>query len=477
MHNSSGSQDWLYQKSLVITLILAAVLAHSLTLYIGYLYTFALALLLPAALAFLHGGHAPLVRLRHLVLHLRWWHILWVLVFSSGLVFRVRDVAHIQSNPVDASAGYRLCLMIIVGLVLFRSLASRDSNWVRPLMGGLLLPLTLHALLALISVFWSIAPLWTFYKACEFLIDLVLLAAVLASLQNVRELKSLFDLTWLLLSLMIASIWLGVLTWPELAIKHGVGIVGLQIQGVVPAIASNGAGELGALIAIVAFCRLLTLHEHRQSYFLCFCLASTTLIFSQSRSAFTGFLFGLVLVLFMSKRIGLLVFSIAVSLGLFSTGLGVWLWEVLLRGQSIDQFMSLSGRLAWWTAGWDFFTENPLGAGAYAAARFGVLLQEGATVTSSIHNTWLEVLLGTGVVGLVLLLICFVATWKTLINFRSAEAKSSPVYSLYLESVGALAVLSVRSVFAPHFMWHPAIVFLLVLGFAELVRSKRLSLS
>jgi O-antigen ligase len=70
-----------------------------------------------------------------------------------------------------------------------------------------------------------------------------------------------------------------------------------------------------------------------------------------------------------------------------------------------------------------------------------------------VHNTFVEVLLDTGVVGLVLLVAGLVATWFWMFKVYP-HATASPIGRLlWFESVGVLSVLSVRSMFAVTLVW------------------------
>src|SRR5206468_12409864 len=133
---------------------------------------------------------------------------------------------------------------------------------------------------------------------------------------------------------------------------------------------------------------------------------------------------------------------------------------------------SLSGRIPLWESGWDLFKEQPLtGYGVYAAGRFGVIANLRDTSWSFIFNIWLEVLLGTGLLGVLPFLGAFIGTWMMLL--RSAPGAGncySLVQRLQVEAIGILAVLSVRSMFTVELIWHPPLNFLLVLGFAEYLR-------
>jgi O-antigen ligase len=146
------------------------------------------------------------------------------------------------------------------------------------------------------------------------------------------------------------------------------------------------------------------------------------------------------------------------------------LGKYFLRGQDPELFASLSGRVGWWEFAWHEFLKNPLtGLGAYTA-RFEVLAKIGESETSTVHNTYMEVIVGTGFWGLVPVLVALFATWWVLVRCLRNYFPSSQEWGMALEAVGVLAVVSVRSLFTTHLIEHPSLSFLLIVGYAELLR-------
>jgi hypothetical protein len=138
-------------------------------------------------------------------------------------------------------------------------------------------------------------------------------------------------------------------------------------------------------------------------------------------------------------------------------------------------FYSLTGRTHWWAFAGELVRDNPLvGLGGYAAGRFSVLGQLGATETSTLHSTWVELLVGVGLLGLIPFLITIAATWFNLL--RPANGKPVPPLAreLQVESIGIFVLLCCRSIVSDEFIWHPALAFFLVVLYAEVRRRGRL---
>jgi len=454
--------------------LLAGLTLGLLILYLGY-GALVIALGLPLGLLVISAFPVGATKVSATIRQLRWFHLLWLLLLLSGLVFRIREADAAVANPLDFWGLFRICLVGLVGFVLLFRLVMRQPDWLFFLGKGYVGFLTCYAIFALMSTFWSVYPAWTFYKSIEYLVDLALIAGILATVKTPEEFKTLFDWTWILLSCLVGSVWLGTIIWPEQAIFYGSSLLGFQIKGVLPAIAANGVGQLGALLTCVTFVRIILGNRQNWFYHIIFVGAVITMILAQSRSSLTGALVGMSLVFFVSKRKGPVFLTLVVMLAVLAlTPVSDVFLEFFQRGQNAQQFSSLTGRVTWWTHAWDLFMERPItGYGAYAGSRFAVLAEIGAHETSSLHNTWLELLIGSGLLSFFLVLIPVLCAWVTLSRVTMHVHNDGVRYALAVEALGILAVLSVRSFFSSAFIWHPPLSFLLVLGYAEFLRRTR----
>lgn len=421
---------------------------------------------------------------QHLKPQLRWYHGLWFLAFASALVFRIRGVSEIQQNPVDAWALYRIGLEIILTLALLIRLALRRTPWLGSMFRGFVGVLGAFGLVELASSAWSVYPAWTFYKACEYLMDVALLGAVLATVKSVKEYRDLFNWTWMLYGLLLVTTWLGVLVWPLQALypngkNVGVGILGIRLEGVLPALSSNDVGTFAAILALIALCRLLPVaakKSDRAWYILLLVASVATMVVSQTRSAIAGFLFGIFLLLLFSRRLGLsALLTFVVAPLLVVSSLGGLIWTFLERGQSTQQIETLSSRVDWWSFAWQTFMQRPLtGYGAYAAGRFAVLAKIGMGKTSTMHSDYLSMIVGTGFWGLILFLVALIGTWWFLTRYLHHSTAMSMEQQLAYEAIVVLGLLTVRSIFMTMLTWHPPLHYLAILGYAEFLRRRRL---
>jgi O-antigen ligase len=403
-----------------------------------------------------------------------WWHKLWLLLFVSGLVFRVRESSTIRESPADFWSVFRIGLVGLVGLCLLARLSLNQTPWLGSLFRGLVGVLASYALVSVVSTAWSVYPAWTLYKSVEYFVDLALVAAILVAAPSTENYKTLFDWTWLLYGLQLASVWTGALVWPQAALQRDVGLIGVQLYGVLPVVHANAVGDISAALGIVATRRLLLgspAESNRALYFSIFGASLVSLVLSQTRSAIVGFVLGAVLLLFLSRR---LVTIALLTVGSFLAGMTTVpdiLRVYFLRGQTVALFQSFTGRVSWWEYAWQRFMEQPLaGYGAYAGGRFAVMEHLGATTSYGMHNTYMEVIVGTGLWGLLPLLLALLGIWWVLIRAFPRSSTTPLGRGLVAEALALLVLLTIRSFFETRLIWHPSQDFLVVLAFAEFLR-------
>ena len=239
---------------------------------------------------------------------------------------------------------------------------------------GVLGALSVFGLICVASTAWSVFPPWTLYKSVEILVDFALLATILETIDSIEDFQNLFNWTWALYGLVLVSVWMGAAIWPQEALygeKFDVGTLGLRLQGVLPALSSNDVGTFAAIIGLLAFARLLPISEERfeRSWYGLLLVASVvTMVCSQTRTAITGFLAGVFLIMLFTRRRGMatfLTFVVTPLVGIVT--MGGLVWSYLERGQTETQLASLSSRADWWSFAWQTYLERPLlGFGAYA---------------------------------------------------------------------------------------------------------------
>jgi O-antigen ligase len=404
------------------------------------------------------------------------WQGLLLLLFVSGLVFRIRSATAIQETPVDAYAGIRIVLVAATACTLLACLVLRKPDWSKSLFRGLVGALTAYALVSAISALWSVFPAWTLYKSLEYLVDVALFAAILATVRSAQTYRALYNWIWVMYGALLLTVWVGAVVVPGEAWLPTDNLLRVRLSGVFPALDQNSVGEFAAYLAIVALVRLLFSTGRGGAFHRAvFAFGLITLVFSQTRVAIVGFLLAALLILFFSKRRGLLaILVLGVGLLLLTSNAAAPLWALWQRGESLEALQGFSGRLTMWEFGWDRFLERPLtGYGAYAGGRFAVVAEVANPNTSSVLSSYIEVLVGTGLWGLVPMLFALAGTWWFLIRSLSRFPDSALERQLAVEAVGLLAIITARSFFTTLLIWHPALPFLATLGYVELLRRRQ----
>lgn len=395
----------------------------------------------------------------------RWLYLAWACTLAATLVWSLSRDALLSAEEAGANNFIRLGFLALGALVIAFVGMKYKFAFLRELSSGVLGLFALFALWGLASTLWSVSPVGTLYKAVEYGVVLSLFAVAASSIRlmfrdpdsRLFALKRLFDWHWFLLFLLTASVYVGVLVFPEYAIlrnyRDQVGALGFSLQGALPGLSENAVGTLGAILAVVAFVRMLLRPKVRMFWAPIFVLSLVTMVLTQSRSPILAFVVAGAAVLLASRRLGVLLVAGTLAIAVVLTQYGQLLYDFMVRGQSEENLTQLTGRVSFWQESFEAIQERPLsGYGANVGGRYVLESAFGETI-STVHSSYVEVLIDTGAVGLVLLLAGLFATWAWMFKLRS-HMMLSPIGSLlWVESLGVLTVLSVRSLFAVTLVW------------------------
>jgi hypothetical protein len=371
------------------------------------------------------------------------------LLLLSTLVFRGRSADELAYNPLDAAAQFRV-LCVVLALML-GALALISRPYAAPLNGRLTsLPIRLYCFYVFV-VFLG-APLsvnlpLTTYRGVELLTALIVMVGARRSVGDEGADRIGLVLYRFTVGLLL-SVWIGFLIAPDLAqskILSTTAPLGWQIVGVWPSISSNGVGALGVLVTFWSLARLRTLPSPtilgRGLAYATAGLGIASLILAQYRTGYVAFVVGLLVYLCFGRRWTLVTLVLGAVLGVVAMAPPSLVKEAepyVLRGQTTERASELSSRVDYWSASIPVWEKSPLvGKGLLTATRFEVLAPLGADYTSGIHSTWVEALVGTGLVGLALLTLSFLVTCR--------RAFVRAVRTADLVPVLLVAVLGVRS--------------------------------
>jgi O-antigen ligase len=410
-----------------------------------------------------------------------WWHWLVLIVVLGSLDYRMKvyDLADIASDPVDTRVKIRIGCDALVAMILMIRLLSEKTAWLRPLFRGLFGLLTLFVIISLSTTLWSVKPYWSFYKSAEYGLDVMLIAAIICSVKSLEECKLVFNWVYGLIGALCLVAIVEAVFLPRLAFDYGFkgNLTMPELTGVFPSQPPNGLGTYGAILAIVALCRLLAKGEdngNRGWFQMILGFGLLIMFLTEARSAIGAFVATVILFLVLSRRVlaGALLTAIS-GVVILVSGYGTALFDYMMRGQTALQFQQLTGRTEVWAYAWQKILERPfLGWGAYAGGRFVVLPVLQRTGQVDVDSSIVETLLDTGVFGLLALVLVVGATsyflWR---GCRSARLTLIE-HNLSLECLMILSILTMRCVFVSNLTRHPGLPFLAIVGFAELVRRR-----
>jgi len=143
-----------------------------------------IAMVVPLLFLMINAAPEAVANARVLFQNWTWWHPLWFFIFFSMLVFRIRDVGEAKANPLDAYAMLRILPEAFVSLTLIVRLILKKPNWLGALFRGIPGAMAVYCLVCLATTAWSVNASWTAYKSLEFLADVSLLAAIVASAEG-----------------------------------------------------------------------------------------------------------------------------------------------------------------------------------------------------------------------------------------------------------------------------------------------------
>ncbi len=364
-----------------------------------------------------------------------------LLVLFSTIVWRLRDTTSLASTPLDAAGLLRLAALGIGGLLGIIAILRGD---VRGLFGRLrgALPLWLYVLyigVVTLGVSASSFPSLTAFRAANLL---ALLAVIVGAYQTagaeaVRRLEKV--VLWFMVS-HLSTVWFWVVVSPHQALRHTTSPFPYRIEGIFPSMSTDRIGEYGVVLFFWGLASWIGIGQDRiirsrRASLALSGFGAVSLLFAQYRTGYVAMAIGIVLLLAVRRKwlwLGALAVGAAASVAIPGV------LSFLLRGQSAGVASHLSGRNVLWSAAIPVWKHSPIiGNGLETASRFDVLQGLGRGFTSTLHSTWVEALVGTGVAGTTLLVSAVVLLgWRT---FMTAVRKGRLVPFLLI------SILVIRS--------------------------------
>ena len=336
-----------------------------------------------------------------------------LLILLSTLTLRYsfaggpQSAAELTENPFDIFSLFQLaCTGVAAALGLLALTARRHSDE-----RVTSRPVRLYAIYAAVVVLGlvpSVNPLLTGYRAVEVMAVLLVVTGAYRARGTVA-LRRIEGLVFWYSVAMVTSAWIGAVIFPGVALERINSPIPLRLSGVLPHVSSNTIGTFGCIIALWSLARLLARDREWgprpavSSLLIGYGLV--TLVAAQYRTGYAMFAAGIALLLLLAgrKMLGALAVACILTIAIFGGGMFQEAQPYLLRGQDTERASRLSGRVTYWTAAIPVWQQSPIiGGGLETASRLLVLddLDTEKGSASNLHSTWVEALVGTGVVGL-----------------------------------------------------------------------------
>jgi O-antigen ligase len=373
-----------------------------------------------------------------------------VLLLLSTLVFRLRDTEALAANPLDSAAFFRVGCVAAALLLSILALCYNDWEAPEPVRSRPFRLYGFYVVVVFIGAPLSVIPVSTAYRGLEVGAGWLVLLAAIRTIGRPAIPRIETTVYWFTVALVV-SVWVGIVVFPGQAVASTDFLLGesplpWQLVGVIPSISSNGVGTLGATLFLWSLGYRLGPPRNygprpRVVPGLAL-LGLITLIGAQYRTGYVAAAVGLLVLVVMRKPellVGVLIAGVVAAVLWGSTILQT-AEPYALRGQTAETATQMSGRLYWWENAIPVWQESPVvGKGLLTATRFEVFQEIGLGMTSGLHSTWLEALVGTGIVGAALLASALLISLRRAL--REALRPGGRIVPLLL-----LTMIAVRSV-------------------------------
>lgn len=321
-------------------------------------------------------------------------------------------------------------------------------------------PLTLFVVVAVTSVITvSRSPMYSFWRSVETCGVLLWGLLVFAQTREQQNPLNLFRSFYAISALMLLGVVGAVIIDPQHAwMQEGGKVERLDVTSTF-LMGANTIGVIAALLSLVTLSRFMVLVEVRYlvmcGVFLVLCYAA------RSRTGFIVLILGIcvltsVLLRMPGRRVvagivGVLSGVLVIGLLLVSPEFTDTVASTFTRGHSQANIESLDGRMSIWAEAWEAFEQSPLLGSGYATYPMQI------TAGSHFHNMFIELVVTTGLLGVIPIIILFALLSVRLIKlFKNVpvDAASYPIESLDALLIGTVVIVSeITTAGAAYYSW------------------------
>jgi hypothetical protein len=290
-------------------------------------------------------------------------------------------------SQIDLFATIQIAIVFVIAALLIlsgRSLCAIKSGRLKPTFW-----LTIFYLLCLLSSLWSSYPIYTAYRAAEFIVLLTGTCAAFMGINNFRSAEKVFISVGLLVLLMSIYVNIKLVGLSHLRL---VGILGLH---------TNSYSATGAVLMVYAVGEWFNADKERKRWLrVCGISGFMSVLVGTSSASNVSATIGLMTIFLIQGRIlaviitvllGMILTALIISLNLHWFDLFGWLFPY----KPLVKVLNLSGRIGVWEHTLDLFLMNPYIGQGFAVNQFDT----GLVVRSLPHSSVFGVMMGTGMLG------------------------------------------------------------------------------
>lgn len=381
---------------------------------------------------------------------------IWIIFLFGTLIFTVRENVDVAASFFTIEKINRYIALPIIFLFSFRFLSNKKLNK-KIINHPIIKILILFGVFQILSSIWSINPAYTLFRSVEYFGSILLVIISIHYIKNFRPEKFLINWHYFL----IISVWIGLILNPSGALKPAESsIFGFMLHGNLFQINANSVSQFSG--ALILFFLIKFLHKKTTKFdYVLFPFIILTIILAQGRTGIAALILAIIIYAITKRLITRFVLVLALPLTVLFAFNSVDILEYLERGQTTSNIETFSGRLNYWQYGFLAFYESPiLGNGAYSGVRFKVLPMIDDSTLSSLHNSWVDLLVNNGLFGFILMLILVLILLKRLFNGVRKGALFSYEFSIYFS---VMIISLFRSFFSNAFVYHSDFIFFLII--------------
>jgi O-antigen ligase len=367
--------------------------------------------------------------------------VAWLLIFAGTFSFSMDTAAGELKGSLGMANILRMCFvsssLIIVSAHLSKGIPYPRFNAVWIFLA--------YIFIGLISTVWSASQIKTFGKVLEILAPTLIVILCTNRANAVDRLRRLFNWYLIIYSIAVSLHVIGPLFAPDIFIYSSAshGFTSKYFT-------NNTIANYASVLTIVFISRwseavLLQVQKirgiSRREYLFWFLVFFIACVFARGRTAIGVAVLSTILIVLRTKRIFPIILS-AVSISILVIFFSDPIIEHLSRGQNLEAIKGLSGRQKLIEMGLPYFLENPtigygFGVGSdYVFYKIGAsgLTGYGKTI-SSLHNGIIEILLGTGILGLAVISLSMIkAFWACAQRYLQGRDLDMAMIAVYIIS-------------------------------------------